>query len=440
MPTTGKAEPAVTLDRGLAHTSLRRVTLVLCATEIVSWGILYYAFPVMAPAISAETGWSSTAVVAAFTVAQLVAAAMGLLVGRLIHQRGPHAVMTVGSAVAVTAVLAVANAPSWGWFLAAWCLAGASMAATLYPPAFAALTVWGGHRRLQALTALTLVGGLASTVFAPLTAVLESHLGWRDTYTVLAALLAGTVGLHAWGLRAPWPTPTSEPSADPPPEPGPGSRARLPDASATPAGPAEDLGHGAGWRGLPPGFVRTMGAFALAGVCMWSVLIVFVPLLTARGFSTAAAATALGIGGIGQVCGRLGYRRIDAATSTATRTRLVFAAVAVTTLLLAAVPGPYPALVALSFLAGMVRGVFTLLHATAVTDRWGTGNYARLNAALSLPLLVTAAFAPWLATAVAALLGSHAATMAAFAVLAALAVPVVSPAKYRADGPERLVR
>ncbi|HEU5110578.1 MAG TPA: hypothetical protein VFT95_18715, partial [Micromonosporaceae bacterium] len=144
--------------------------------------------------------------------------------------------------------------------------------------------------------------------------------------------------------------------------------------------------------------------------------------------------------GIGQVCGRLGYRRFDAATSTATRTRLVFAAVAVTTLLLAAVPGPYPALVALSFLAGMVRGVFTLLHATAVTDRWGTGNYARLNAALSLPLLVTAAFAPWLATAVAALLGSHAATMAAFAVLAALAVPVVSPAKYRADGPERLVR
>ena len=183
-----------------------------------------------------------------------------------------------------------------------------------------------------------------------------------------------------------------------------------------------------------------MGAFALAGVCMWSVLIVFVPLLTARGFSTAAAATALGIGGIGQVCGRLGYRRFDAATSTTTRTRLVFAAVAVTTLLLAAVPGPYPALVALSFLAGMVRGVFTLLHATAVTDRWGTGNYARLNAALSLPLLVTAAFAPWLATAVAALLGSHAATMAAFAVLAALAVPVVSAAKYRADGPERLVR
>lgn len=423
-PAAGSAEPAVPRDRGLPHAALRRVTVVLCATEIVSWGILYYAFPVMAPSISADTGWSSTAVVAAFTVAQLIAAAVGLWVGGRIHHRGPHGVMTLGSLVAVTAVLAVAHAPSWGWFLAAWCLAGAAMAATLYPPAFAALTVWGGDRRLQALTVLTLVAGLASTVFAPLTAVLEVRLGWRDTYTVLAALLAVTVALHAWGLRAPWPTPT----------PGP------PDAPPTTTSPSVEQGNRAGSKGLPPGFARTMGAFALAGVCMWSVLIAFVPLLTARGFSTAAAATALGIGGIGQVCGRLGYRRLDAATSTTTRTRLVFAAVAVTTLLLAVVPGPYPALVALSFLAGMVRGIFTLLHATAVTDRWGTDNYARLNAALSLPLLVTAAFAPWLATAVAAVLGSYAATMAAFAALAALAVPVVSAASHGAAEPERLVR
>ena len=413
-------EPAVTTDRGLPRAALRRVTVVLCATEIISWGILYYAFPVLAPSISDDTGWPSTAVVGAFTLAQLVAGGVGLLVGRHIHQHGPRGVMTLGSVVAVAAVLLLAQAGSWWWFLVAWCVAGAAMAATLYPPAFAALTIWGGPRRLQALTALTLVAGLASTVFAPLTALLEDHLGWRGTYTVLAAVLSVTAVLHAWGLRAPWPATVEEPGGF---------------ETADDQGPAHPTG--SPWR--MPGFTGTVGAFTLAGVCMWSVIIVFVPLLTAHGFSTAAAATALGIGGIGQVCGRLGYRRLDAATSTTTRTRLVFSGVAVTTLALAITPGPYAVLVVLSFLAGMVRGVFTLLQATAVTDRWGTANYAHLNATLTLPLMASAAFAPWVATALAAGLGSNAATLVVFAALAAASVAVV-PAVGRAHGATPTVR
>jgi MFS family permease len=412
-PTTDSAEPAVTLDRGLPRDILRRVTVVLCATEIVSWGILYYAFPVLAPSISDDTGWPTTAVVAAFTIAQLVAAGVGLLVGRRIHQHGPRGVMTLGSVVAVASMLLVAQVDSWWWFLAAWCVAGAAMAATLYPPAFAALTIWGGARRLKALTALTLVAGLASTVFAPLTAVLDERVGWRDTYTVLAAVLAVTVVLHAWGLRAPWPAPADTQRAD------------------KPTSSSEQEGALSPWR--MPGFTRTVAAFTLAGVCMWSVLIVFVPILTARGFSTVAAAAALGIGGIGQVCGRLGYRRLDVATRTTTRTRLVFAGVALTTLALAVIPGPYAALVVASFVAGMVRGIFTLLQATAVTDRWGAANYARLNASLTLPLMASAALAPWFATALAAGLGSHAATLVVFVCLAAAALAVV-PAHATARG------
>jgi len=40
---------------------------------------------------------------------------------------------------------------------------------------------------VQALTTLTLVAGLASTVFAPLAAGLDDWLGWRDAYLVLLA-------------------------------------------------------------------------------------------------------------------------------------------------------------------------------------------------------------------------------------------------------------
>ena len=38
----------------LSESGLRRVLVVLCVTEIVSWGVLYYAFPVLAPSIADE--------------------------------------------------------------------------------------------------------------------------------------------------------------------------------------------------------------------------------------------------------------------------------------------------------------------------------------------------------------------------------------------------
>ena len=48
---------------------------------------------------------------------------------------------------------------------------------------------------------MTLVAGLASTVFAPLTAWLLGPLGWQHTYVVLAAFVAVTAVVHAGGYR-----------------------------------------------------------------------------------------------------------------------------------------------------------------------------------------------------------------------------------------------
>ena len=46
------------------------------------------------------------------------------------------------------------------------------------------------RQRLRALAAVTLFGGLASTVFLPATAVLVSSWGWRRAVLVLAVALA----------------------------------------------------------------------------------------------------------------------------------------------------------------------------------------------------------------------------------------------------------
>ena len=361
---------------------LRRVLLVLCATQITSWGILYYAFPVLVPSISRDTGWSTAATTAALSAGQLVAAVVGIPVGRWLDRHGPRGVMTAGSLLAVPSVVAMALAPNLAWFLGAWLLVGVAMGAVLYPPAFAALTRWHGPDRVKALTTLTLVGGLASTVFAPLTAWLSGHLDWRGTYLALVVLLAAvTIPGHWFGLRLPWPPhPEVEQRHAHGDDPGRVARSRPFLALATALG------------------IASFGTFA--------IVVNLVPLLAERGIGIGTAALALGLGGAGQVLGRLGYTTLARRTSVRFRTVLVIGVMAGTIALLGVLTSATTLIIA-SIVAGMARGVFTLLEATAVTDRWGAAHYGRLTGLLSAPLTITMALAPFAGAVLAELLGGY---------------------------------
>jgi MFS family permease len=414
-PASSPGEPG---SRGLDAGELRQVVVVLCAAQIVSWGTLFYTLPVLAPIIATDTGWSLTWVVAAFTGSQLVAAVGSIPVGRAIEARGPRHVMAAGAVLGVLGLVGVALAPTVPLFALAWAVAGASMSAVLYPPAFAALTEWGGRLRVRALTTLTLVAGFASTVFAPLAGFLVDPMGWRHTYLLLAAILFLTAPLLWSALHHPWRDHHGRGAA--PDSAAAGAAAR---AAASAAGAAPSNRAGAVWRSRR--FARLVGALSLAGFSQWSAVFLLVPLLMERGMSTQAAALALGGGGVGQVCGRLAYARIAAGSSVTGRTRAVFASVAATTLALALVPGPEALLFALAFAAGIARGIYTLIQATAVSDRWGTATYASLNGIVSATLLLAGATAPWIGTALARGLDSYAAVFAILAVVAAAAVAVV---------------
>jgi len=384
-PDLGGETPAGTFAEELPEPALRRVTIVLCITQIVAWGVLFYAFPVLAPSIAETEGWSLTSLMAAFTGTQVLAALAGLWVGRHLDHHGPRLLMTLGSALGVLAVLSLAVAPSLPWFVAACAIAGTAMAATLYPPAFAALTHWGGAHRVRALTAVTLVGGLASTVFAPLTAVLESAGSWRSAYAVLAAPLAVTVALHWLGLRAPWtPTLATAPYKTERGEP----RRRDPVLRDRQ-------------------FVTVLAAMTLAGFAIYAALINLVPLLVESGFSTQQAAVVLAVGGIGQVAGRIAYAPVLGRTTPDTKVTVVLLVTTATTLGLAAAPDPLLVLCAISVVAGTARGAFTLIQATAVTDRWGTASYGARSGVLSGGVHLAAATAPWLGALAAAVLGGY---------------------------------
>ncbi len=185
--------------------ALRRVVAALCLTEIVSYGILYYAFTVLNASIVSDTGWPLVVTTLAFSIGQVVGAVGGIAVGRIIDRHGPRAVMTAGSTLAVPALVLIALAPTSVWFVAAWSLAGVAMSAVFYTPAFSAITHWGGARALSGLTTVTLVAGFASTVFGPLSAQLDETIGWRGTFLVLAGVFAVlTIPTHWFGLRGEW--------------------------------------------------------------------------------------------------------------------------------------------------------------------------------------------------------------------------------------------
>ena len=54
----------------------------LSVTVTVSWGLLYYAFPVLAPQIVSDTGWSAQFVTLAFSGSLVVSALLGVPVGK----------------------------------------------------------------------------------------------------------------------------------------------------------------------------------------------------------------------------------------------------------------------------------------------------------------------------------------------------------------------
>jgi MFS family permease len=343
--------------------------------------------------IGSQTGWSTTGTTAAFTAALVASAVAGVAVGRWLDRHGPRRLMTSGSLLAAAALGLIGWSPTLGWFCGGWLLAGLAMGATLYPPAFAAVTRWYGPRRVQALTVLTLAGGLASTAFAPVTAMLADRLGWRAAFLVLAAVVAViTVPAHWFGLRPAWPPAPVVTRAEERPTSVARSRA----------------------------FLALAVALSLGALAEYAVVVSLVPLMTERGMGLTAAAVLLGASGAAQLLGRLGYPLLSRLVPVRARTVSVLVGVALTTAMLAVLTSTAAVVVAVAA-GGALRGAQTLIHATAISDRWGTSHYGRLTGLLSAPIVLAAAVAPWLGAVLAARLGGYATTYLVLAGVAGLA-------------------
>lgn len=359
----------------------------LCIAQTTSWGLLYYSLPVAVPQIADDTGWSYTAITAALTLGLIVSALAGIKLGKLLDRSGPRRLMTTGSVIGVLALLLVAWSPNLAWFYVAWLVAGLSQAAVLYPPAFAVVIRWYGPDRVRPLTTLTLVAGLASTIFAPIVAYLIEQFDWRTSYVIMAVILGViTVPLHVFFLNGTW--------------------SDAPENTVAHADRAETT-HVVRKVIRSPRFILLATVMALAAFALFAVTINMVPLMLEQGLSYSAAALALGLVGAGQVVGRLGYGALSRNTTPRQRTMLIYGAGGLSLVAVATVPGPAWLIIILAVFAGAARGCHTLLQATAAADRWGTKNFAEINATLSAPITALSALAPVTGPALAAAFDSY---------------------------------
>ncbi|QOZ29793.1 MFS transporter [Bradyrhizobium sp. CCBAU 51753] len=162
----------------------------------MSWGATYYLIGGFGEQIGAELGWSRDIVDGGFAVALLVMGVASPLAGKWVDRRGGRDVMVAGAVVNAAGCAGLALSHQVWTYYAWWIVLGLGMRLTLYDAAFAALARIGGPEARRAMSEITLLGGLAATVFWPLGHILSEHFGWRIALSAYAGFALLTIPLH----------------------------------------------------------------------------------------------------------------------------------------------------------------------------------------------------------------------------------------------------
>lgn len=348
---------------------------ILAFTQIASWGSLYYAFAVLAPAIQRELGIGAETAFAAFSWSLLVAGVAAAPVGALVDRHGGRYVMAAGSLASALGLAWLASCATPASYFGAWTLIGLAMALTLYEAAFATINRKIEAGAPRAISTLTLFAGFASTIFWPLTLAIDARLGWRDTFLLYAVLqLAACLPLHLWlGRDAPRPPVYADAPRD----------------SHT---LAEAIRH--------PVFWKLALAFS-ANVFIFSALAAhLIPLLRVLGHSASTAVLLAALVGPMQVAGRIGERTLARDRAPQVVGRFVFATLPFGLLALALLGTRAWAVALFCVLYGMSNGVLTIIRGTLPRALFGPRHYGAITGALAAPSLLSKAAGPLIGAAI----------------------------------------
>ncbi|TWT15700.1 MFS transporter [Reyranella sp. CPCC 100927] len=356
---------------GLDLRGRRAWTLIwgVAIAQLISWGTLYYGFAVLVVPMERELGWSRPDLNAALSIGLLTSGLCAFGAGVWIDRNGARGLMTLAS---ITGAVLLA---AWSWigalaaFYVLWALIGVSMAGALYEPAFAAMTRVFPRDFRRAITALTLVGGFASTVFVPLNQGLIDRIGWRDTLLVMAACNLLCAALH-WFL--------------------------LPPLAATEQARNVSRDRTALRAALHrPAFWGLAVCFTALSLVFTAVVFHLMPLMLEGGLSMATIVSGYAVIGPMQVAGRLLFVWLSRSFSTRLLGTVSFALypVAIAVLML---PASGTSLIVFAVLYGLPNGIVTIVRGTIVPELFGASAYGAISGALATPSILARAAGPFL--------------------------------------------
>lgn len=351
-----------------------RAVGILCLTQILGWGALFYPPGLTMPHIAAAHGWSLAQSLLGFSIALGVSGLTAPFACGLVERHGGHFVMAGGALIGALGLVIIPLAGNYWVYLASWLLLGVAMACNLYDPAFTALARIFGMAARRPITLVTFVGGLASTFSWPTTQALIAHGGWRSVYFVFAAVMAFVVApLYAFALprnavHVPPPEASGAPSAKP--------------ATIIPASGAT--------------FLLVAAGFAAHAFVQSGTLAHLLTILQRGGIDPATTVFIGALFGPAQVLTRIA----DFATGGrlhplwVARMAMALMACAFTLLVLA---GFSPAVAAVfALMLGAANGVVTIARGALPLALFGAAGYGRVVGRIARPAQICQALAPFL--------------------------------------------
>jgi MFS family permease len=354
------------------------ILLTVSVTEVISWGILYYAYSVFILPITTDLGVDQLTGATGYSVALLANGLAAPLVGWWLDRYGSRGLMTVGSLAGCGFLVLWSQITSPFQLYLVMVGVGVASAAVLYEPAFAIVATWFRRERGRALQILTFFGAWASFIFIPLAGWLVDQIGWRSALLVLAAILALTIPPHALVLRR-----------------RPSDLGLAPDGMSQATGPTT----------LPEPSVRLGGAirelrfwllsiaFAMSGFATVAMTVHLIPYLLNRGEDLVFAASIAGLHGFMSLLGRLFLGPLGERWPRWLVTVGLFGMQIVGLTVLMFSTHPFAALIYIA-LFGAGAGTQTIMRAALIAEEYGSVNYGVISGIQNIILTVARTVAP----------------------------------------------
>lgn len=346
--------------------------LALGLTQIIGYGTLYYSFSILAPDMARDLNWSAEWIFGALSAALLLGGLSAPWLGRAIDHFGAGRVMTAGSAIAASALIACAFAPGKIAFVAALIVIEIAANLVQYGAAFALLVQIRPQTAQRSITYLTLIAGFASTIFWPITTTLHAHLSWQNIYLVFAGLnLLICLPLHAWlshGL----------------------AKGRRQEQSGS-----VSVVDGA----LRPdvrrlGFILMVAGFSLQSLVSAAVLVHMVPLLSGLGLGATAAIVGT-LFGPSQVLSRFTNMVLGGNLPPLALATIAAALIPGGVLILILTAPSVTGAMAFAIVFGLGNGLFSIVTGTLPLTLFGSEGYGRLQGKVMAARLIVSATAPF---------------------------------------------